>query len=73
MRICILLSTTVPAHQLETLRRNGLQVVRLGSDFRVRILGTLLGAEEATVRIDDEEPPPGEGPRCSAPEPEPGV
>jgi hypothetical protein len=66
VRICILLSATVPPHLRETVRRNGLQVVRVGAALRVRIGGTLLGAQEATVWIDREEPAPGEGPGCRA-------
>jgi hypothetical protein len=73
VRICILLSPAVPSHLRETLQRNGLQVVRVGAALRVRIGGTLLGAEEATVWIDVEESPPGEGPGCSAREPQPGA
>jgi hypothetical protein len=71
--MCILLPATVPFHLRETVRRNGLQVVRLGAALRVRIEGTLLGAEEATVWIDVEESPPGEVPGCSAQEPPPGA
>lgn len=62
MRICILLSMAVPSHLREAVQRNGLQVVRLGSAFRIKIGNTLLGLQEANVRIDVSISPPGEVP-----------
>jgi hypothetical protein len=61
MRISILLSPAVPLHLREALQRNGLHVVRLGAGFRVEVAGTLLGPQEATVRIDVDGSPPEEG------------
>jgi hypothetical protein len=73
VRICILLHAAVPSHLRETVRRNGLQVVRVGVPLRVTIGSTLLGFEESAVWIDEEEPPPGEGPGGSARESQPGA
>jgi hypothetical protein len=63
----------VPAHFHDTVRRNGLQVVRLGAALLVSIGGALLGAQEATVWIDGEEAAARGGPGCSGRKPQPGA
>lgn len=56
MRIEIILPPTIPWHLRETLARCGFQVVRIGSDFRIKVGTTILEARGITVRIEPDGP-----------------